>query len=158
MKYKIIRLFLYLFLVLTTSCGFKIVNEKSNQNFSITEIYTSGDNRISFKIKNNLIADVVKDNTNKIKIDLNTRKKKIIKEKNIKNEVTKYEIQLNTRLYIYKIDTGKRFEINISNSGDYIIGANYSNTLSNEKKLVEDLVDNISKKIIKEISILFDDI
>jgi len=142
---------------LISNCGFKTINEKSNQKFSISEINTTGDKRINFKIRNNLLTDVVENNVNSIKIDLNSNKKKTIKEKNIKNEVTKYQIELEIKLNVYLINLAKSFEININNSGDYLIGSNYSSTLSNEKKLIDNLVDDISKKIIREITIETDD-
>ena len=40
-----------LLIVLTASCGFKVVNRSDANNFVVTEIITSGEKRINYKIK-----------------------------------------------------------------------------------------------------------
>ena len=95
MKKIITKSFLLLFFYLTVNCGFKVINETENSKFSIKEIQTSGDKRINFKIKNNLLAFSTKNNENNLRVNLVSKKTKNIKEKNIKNEITKYQIALN---------------------------------------------------------------
>ena len=95
MKRIITKSFLFLFLFTTVNCGFKVINESDNNQFLIQEINTSGDRRINFKIKNNLLNYSKEDNPNILIINLSSKKNKNIKEKNIKNEITKYEISLN---------------------------------------------------------------
>ncbi len=155
---KIISKSFLLLLFLTASCGFKVVNESEKNNFSIQKIETSGEKRISFKIKNNLLADTKKNSQNILLVNLNTKKNKNIKEKNIKNEVTKYQISLNANIKFNLVNTDKNYTINFSSEGDYLVAENYSTTLSNEKKLIDDLVEDISENIIKEISLKLDDI
>ena len=55
MKQIITKFFLFLFLFTTVNCGYKVINESERNKFSIQEIKTSGDKRINFKIKNNLL-------------------------------------------------------------------------------------------------------
>ena len=43
-------LIIFLSLFFTTSCGFKIVNQSERSNFDISEINTSGDKRIAYKM------------------------------------------------------------------------------------------------------------
>ena len=57
---------LILSLLLTISCGFKIVDKSNTNNFKIKEISTSGNNRINYKIKNHLLSNTQK-NTQLIK-------------------------------------------------------------------------------------------
>jgi len=158
MKQIIIKSFLFLFLFATTNCGFKVINETEKNKFSIQEIKTSGDKRINFKIKNNLLNYSNKDNQNILLIDLSARKTKNIKEKNIKNEITKYEIALDIDISFNLINTDTNYKINLSNKGDYLVADNYSATLNNEKKLINDLIENISEKILKKISLILNDI
>ena len=158
MKKIIIKSFLFLFLFATLSCGFKVINESEKNSFSIQEIKTSGDKRINFKIKNNLLNYSNKDNQNILLIDLSARKTKNIKEKNIKNEITKYEISLNVNIKFNLINSDTNYRINLSNKGDYLVAENYSTTLNNEKKLTNDLVENVSKKIIRKINLQLNDI
>ena len=158
MKQVITKLFLFLFLFTTVNCGFKVINESEKNNFSIQEIKTSGDKRINFKIKNNLLNYTKKDSQNILIINLNTKKTKNIKEKNIQNEITKYEITLDVSLEFNLINGDTNYKIDHSNKGDYLVADSYSTTLNNEKKLIDNLIKDISQKILKKISLKLDDI
>ena len=95
------RLFLTLLLVLfLSSCGFKVVNQAETIDFSIAEITTSGDKRVGFQIKNKLVLNKNSNFIKKINISLKANKNKIIKEKNIKNEITKYQIFIDVKVSI----------------------------------------------------------
>ena len=158
MKKIITKSFLFLFLFATVNCGFKVINESEKNKFSIQEIKTSGNKRINFKIKNNLLNYSKKNSRNILLIDLNTKKTKNIKEKNIKNEITKYEISLNINVEFNLINDDTNYKINLSNKGNYLVADSYSTTLNNEKKLTDDLIESISEKILKKISLKLNDI
>ena len=158
MKQIITKSFLFLFLFATVNCGFKVINESEKNNFSIQEIKTSGDKRINFKIKNNLLNSAKKNHQNILLINLNTKKSKNIKEKNIKNEITKYEISLNVDVRFNLINSNTNHKISFANKGSYSVVDSYSTTLNNEKKIINDLVENISEKILKKISLKLNDI
>ena len=158
MKQIITKSFLFLFLFATVNCGFKVINESEKNQFSIQEIKTSGDKRINFKIKNNLLNYSKKNSQNILLIDLSTKKTKNIKEKNIKNEITKYEISLNVNIKFNLINSDTNYKINLSNKGSYLVVDSYSTTLNNEKKLIDNLIENISEKILKKISLKLNDI
>ena len=158
MKQVITKSFLFLFLFTTLNCGFKVINESEKNDFSILEIKTSGDKRINFKIKNNLLNSAKKNDQNILFINLITKKTKNIKEKNIKNEITKYEISLNVNLSFRLINSDTDHEISLSNKGSYLVADSYSTTLNNEKKIIDDLIENISEKILKKISLKLNDI
>ena len=158
MKQIITKSFLFLFLFTTVNCGFKVIDKSEENNFAIQEIKTSGDKRINFKIKNNLLNYSKKNNQNILFIDLSTKKSKKIKEKNIKNEITKYEISLNVDVEFNLINSDENYRVNISNTGSYLVVDSYSTTLNNEKKLIDDLIENISERILKKISLQLNDI
>ena len=158
MKQIIKKSFLFLFLFITVNCGYKVINETEKNNFSIQKITTSGDKRVNFKIRNNLLNYTEKNNQNSLLVDIITKKSKSIKEKNIKNEITKYEISLNAIVKFRLNNSDIDYEINISNSGNYLVSDSYSTTLNNEKKLIDDLVVGLSEKILKKISLKLNDI
>ena len=157
-----IRLFLkasLLFVMfLTMGCGFKVINEAQSNNFLIKDINVSGDKRINFKIKNNLLTYSKEDSQNEILININTSKEKNTKEKNIKNEITKYQINLRVELIIKLLNTGEEITLSMSNSGDYLVAGSYATTLDNEKKLINNLIENTSEEIIKKVNLELDDI
>ena len=139
-------------LILLTSCGFKVIDKSKQSDFYINEINTVGDRRVNFILKNELIRNSKKDSLNQINLEITSKKIKEIKEKNIKNQVTKYGINLNVELNVKVTSKDKLFKISSSSNGNYSVADNYSSTLSNEKKLIENLVENISEDIIKKIS------
>ena len=158
MKQIIKKSFLFLFLFITVNCGYKVINETEKNNFSIQEITTSGDKRVNFKIRNNLLNYTEKNNQNSLLVDIITKKNKSIKEKNIKNEITKYEISLNAIVKFRLNNNDINYEINVSNNGNYLVSDSYSTTLSNEKKLIDDLIESLSEEILKKITLKLDDI
>ena len=151
-KYTIILIFF-----VTASCGFKVVNKDQIANFKIKEITTIGDKRINFKIKNNLNIFANNNNKNVVLITLNTKKDKTIKEKNIKNEITKYEIAITTLVSITKAENGSRYEKTINETGSFSVSKNNSTTLSNERKLSERLSEQLATQITDYIKRIFDD-
>ncbi len=138
-------------LMMLSSCGFKVLNKSELSNFNVKELITSGDKRINYKIRNELLTYNKEDSTNILKIELDSKKEKIIKEKNIKNQITKYQIKVNVNMKLNIINRGIKEKINISTEGSYAVAENNSSTRNNEKKLVENLVSNISQKILDKI-------
>ena len=147
----LIKIFFCLIFLLNTNCGFKVLDSGTN-NFIINDIKTTGDKKINFKIKNKLLINNNKDSKNILSIDIITKKTKKIKEKNIKNEITKYKIVLDVIVKFNVISGDNKGEISLSSEGDYLVGDNNSITLSNEKRVVDNLLENISKKILDEIN------
>ena len=150
--------YLIIIFILTSGCGFNISSNVNENNFSIKELKTLGDNRVNFKIKNYLINNAKKNTPNTIILALNTKKTKTIKEKNIKNEITKYEIILSSMVEFYLVGEKKKNVVNVKSTGNYIVEEkNYSATLNNEKSLLDNLTENISEKILDEINIRLND-
>ena len=78
--------------LIVTGCGFKIVNISDFGKYDIVSIETDGEKKINYIVKNHLLKLSSKDASDKISFIVKTEKNKSIKEKNIKNEVTKYDI------------------------------------------------------------------
>ena len=93
---KFYKTLLFLSSTVLLSCGFQIVDQSNVGNFNIMEITSSGNKSINHKLKNKLTISSKNNNKRPIIIDLNTTKTKKIKEKNIKNEITKYEVSIST--------------------------------------------------------------
>ena len=137
---------------------FKIVDKSRMNDFTIQNINSDGDKRINFKIKNYLLNTDKKDSKNLLLIKLKTEKIKSIKEKNLKNEITKYQIVLNIKIDIDNILDNSKYTSNLSVSGDYLVGDNYSTTINNEKKLTDDLIDSLTKGILNKINLSINDL
>ena len=100
MKLKI--LILIFCMILTSNCGFKLSNVQNNYN--ISEISTKRDKRINYKLKNKILNSSKKENENLILVNISTKKEKNIKEKNIGNEITKYEIIISSNIEFKRIE------------------------------------------------------
>ena len=146
------KLIAILLTLVLTSCGFKVVQKSSFNNFSISDIVTEGDKRINFNLKNKLSSASTENDKKLIQISLKTNKDKEVKERNIKNEITKYQIKITVKVSCKEISNGSEFEFSKSKTGDYSVSSQYSRTLSNEKKLVELLSDNIGDQILNELN------
>ncbi len=153
---KIIFQILIVFLI-TTGCGFKVYNQADLINFSIEEIRTSGDSRINYSLKNNILSSLNNDYKKKIILIIQTKKSKTIKEKNIKNEITKYQISINAIVKIESADYNIEQFI-IQEKGDYNISTQHSQSINAEKKLVRQLSKNLGDKILEELLFRLNDI
>ena len=154
MKLKI--LILIFCMILTSNCGFKLSNVQNNYN--ISEINTKGDKRINYKLKNKILNNSKKENENLILINISTKKEKNIKEKNIGNEITKYEIVISSNIEFKKITDNNFNTFTVIEKGDYSISKRYSDTLNNEKSLINTLVNDLSDEIIQNLSNRFNDL
>ena len=157
MKKNLNKIFLILFLFITSNCGYKVLNNSEINNFNMVQIKSSGDQRINFKIKNILTVNSSKNKENSLVMELSTKKEKKVKEKNIKNEITKYEILLSSRVKLNFLENNIEKEFTVTSTGDYIVGNKYSTTLSNEKRLISNLTEDLSKKIINNINLVLND-
>ena len=143
-------------LILLTNCGFKLTDLQSN--YYITEIITSGDKRINYKLKTKLLSSSKEESKNILLLNINTKKEKIIKEKNISNEITKYEIIVTTNIEYKKLSDNKFNKFTVIKKGDYNISSKYSDTLNNEKSLINTLIENLSEEIFENLSIKLNDL
>ena len=145
-------------LFLTNNCGFKIIKKSEIYNFDINEIITSGDNRINFKIKNNLIFNSKNSEKKLVDIYLDTKKSKEVKEKNINNEITKYQIIITSTIKVKELISGNVISFTIEKTGDYSVASQYSQTLTKEKKLIDDLTNDVTEDILLQIALKLDDL
>ena len=145
-------------LFLTNNCGFKIVKKSEIYNFDINEIITSGDNRINFKIKNNLIFNSNNSEKKLVDIYLETKKSKEVKEKNINNEITKYQIIITSTIKVKELISGNVISFTIEKTGDYSVASQYSQTLTKEKKHIDDLTNDVTEDILLQIALKLDDL
>jgi len=145
-------------LIIISSCGFKIVSVSEQNNFSVIDLSSNGDKRVNYIIRNKILDSSKKNSVNRIIIDLNTNKTKTVKEKNIRNEITKYEISITANIKFGKEENIKQFNFIKTNKNDYDVNKQYSQTRNNEKKLTELLSENLADEIITEISKRMNDI
>lgn len=156
MKQQIRLIFLisYIFLI---GCGFKPISTISN--YKITDIQFKGDDKVNFILKNRINQRQNQGNLeNNIKLEINSNKNKIVKEKNIQNEITKYTLIISTNIN-YSIDGQEEVRnLALSKSGDYDVETNYSQTLTNEKNVFKLLINELADEINKNLTLNLSDL
>ena len=148
--FKNIYLIILVF-ILTTQCGYQVVNQKDLRQFYIKSIELEGEKILNHKIKKNVLFYSKESNNNVFNVKIKTNKTKSIIEKNIKNEIVKYQIDISSSVEFYNFETGVLFTNTFSERGNFNVGNKNIDTRNSEKKLVEDLTEKISKKIIKRL-------
>ena len=157
MKRKILTIFTAL--ILLTSCGFKVIDKTSSLKYAIKNIESEGDKKVNFFIKNNLIKKFSSEYTDDyVDIKIFSNKKRAIKEKNIKNQITKYNISISTRFEIVFANKNIKKIINLNESGYYDVNNNKSVTTNNQNNLEKHLARKISKQITDKIIFIINDL
>jgi outer membrane lipopolysaccharide assembly protein LptE/RlpB len=144
------KILLILIFIIISSCGFKVLNLSEIENYNLVEINLTGEKKINYIIKNNLLQATSKNADNNVSITIDTKKNKTIKEKNIKNEITKYDISIMASVFVKNIYNSEIYNFTISKNGNYAVEDQNSATRNNEKKLITllsmDLADEILSK------------
>ena len=148
---------LFIILIVFNSCGYKVATQNQRNNFKILQIKTSGDNKVNFYIKNKLSFNSNDQQTSPIILEIISTKKKAIKEKNIKNEITKYQVTISVKVKLNLIEKGVINEFSVSDSNDYDVGDIHSQTLRNEKKTTRLLTENITDDLINKVVLVIND-
>ena len=94
------KILLILLITLTTHCGFEVYNKSQLVNFDIANISSSGNKKVNYKIISKLNSINKKNNENLIDLEINSIQNKEIKEKNIKNEITKYQLTISVKIKV----------------------------------------------------------
>ena len=143
-------LIIFIFISLLTSCGFKKIAQYESL-INLQKITINGDNRISYKLKNNikLISNEAAQNKYNVKIDL--AQKKIGKIKDNAGRVTRYTVTFNAELNLENESSQEIVNKSFTKSANYYVASSHSETINNEKNAVKIIIEQISEDIKKFI-------
>ena len=82
-------------------------------------------------------------------------KGKTIKEKNIQNKVTKYNLSLSADVKIVELNTSREIKRTFVANQTYDVDDNYSNTVNNLKAASNTLIDRIIDEILDQLRIYY---
>ena len=151
-NFKLNKILLFLISInLLLSCGYQPIL-KDSQNFSISKFKLEGNKRISGLLKNNLIS--TKDSLNVIELDIKSEKKTAVSNKNQSGKILTYSITLT-----FEIAASDKknilFTKVFTKSQNYSASDLHSDTLNNEKKVVESLIESIASELQIELNSIF---
>ena len=144
-----------LLILLISSCSYQKMNSVDQKKFHIQEFEVSGDKRESFIIQKKIQRFSNKNSLNKIKILINLKKNKSIKEKNIQNKVVKYDLTLLAEVQIVELNTSKEIKRVFTANETYNVDDSYSNTVNNSKAASNSLIDRIVNEILDQLRIYY---
>ena len=132
-------------LLFLSSCGFKSFVKENPINLNIDNFITQkGDKKLGKIIKSEVMLYSSNEAKKNIDIILEIDKQKQIREKNLKNRVTKYNLTLNVAVFI-KGDFEDKFTFN-KTSSTTVTASSFNNFLNEER-----VYANLSKRIADEI-------
>ncbi len=157
-NYKTIILIFILFI--STSCGYNTLDYKQIRNVNLNEVTNEGNKSINFKILSQLKQLFKSDKSQKNRYDVHliTKENVTIKEKNKKNEITKYEISIKCNLIFKNTMDENKFEIDLTKKTNYRVDNKNLKTIQNKKKAREQLIASLSEEIIEKIVLKLNDI
>tara|TARA_A100001011_G_scaffold304439_1_gene318744 strand:+ start:182 stop:646 length:465 start_codon:yes stop_codon:yes gene_type:complete len=145
-------LFFIISINLLQSCGYQPILNKDNQNFSISKFNLDGNKRIGGLLKNNLIS--VKKGVNVIELDIKSEKKTAVSNKSQSGKILTYSITLTFEIAASN-NKNVLFTKVFTKSQNYSASDVHSDTLNNEKKVVESLIESIASELQIELNSIF---
>ena len=151
---KIIKFAFYLFIYFSLfSCGYQPLLNKENQNFSIVEFNFEGNKRLGGLFKNNLIN--VKKEENLLSLNVKSSKKTTIADKNLIGKIITYTLVLEFDVTATDISENIVFSKVYTKTRNYSASDVHIDTLNNEKKLVEELIESIANELLVELNSIY---
>ena len=153
-EFKLNKIFFFVIISihLLLSCGYQPILKKENQNFSISKFNLEGNKRIGGLLKNNLIS--VKNAVNIIELNIKSDKKTAVSNKNQSGKVLTYSITLTFEITASE-NKNILFSKVFTKSQNYSASDVHSDTLNNEKKVVESLIESIASELQIELNSIF---
>mgnify|MGYP001250398493 CR=1 FL=1 len=142
-------LFLFIF-----SCNYKpLFDENQLGRISFTNIEVNGDRRTAQILINKL--NIIRDEKGSFSLSVKAEKNVNVSNKSASAKVLEYSISLNYMVEVKNTVNGEIiYSKNIQNTENYKPSSNYSDTINNEKKIIENLSSLIAKQIINELSLI----
>ena len=150
---KLNKIFFFVISIhLLLSCGYQPILKKDNQNFSISKFNLEGNKRIGGLLKNNLIG--AKKAINVIELDIKSEKKTAVSNKSQSGKILTYSITLSFEIAAIA-NKNVVFTRVFTKSQNYSASDVHSDTLNNEKKVVESLIESVASELQIELNSIF---
>ena len=146
------KIFIMILILILSGCGFKVAKMSNYEGLKISNIDIDGEKRVNFYLKNNIFSLVANDSDSFVSLEITTKKNRSTKEKNIKNEITKYQLKIIAEVVVITNNINKSKPITFSKNGEYNVSTQRSQTLNNEKQLLKRLSEDIAIEIVEMLA------
>ena len=141
--------------LLFSGCGYKKLNDNTIENIYIENINLTGDKRIAYSLKNELMLISKNAGENIINLDLSIEKNKTVKSKDKQAIPTKYDITLLVDLDVKDNENKEIFKRKFSKTISYDVAKNHSDTISIEKNNLKNITNQIAEEMVIFIKLYF---
>jgi len=135
------------------SCGFKPINEKNSRLIYLNKVNISGEKRISYTLKNNILIISNKDSKNKYDANIQVQKQKNTKIKDKTGKVTRYDMAITVNLELISLTNNNKISRIFIRNGDFDVASIYSETINNENNTIKNIVQQLSEDITNFITL-----
>ena len=142
-----------IFSILLNSCGFKKINRDADSSVYIRTINVSGDNRIGYILKNNILLISKKGSNKKYDIDIKLKNTRTSKIKDISGKTSRFNESIALNLVLENIDNSEKIIKSFTESRDYDVGKNHTTTIRNQKNAIKNIIEQLSDEIINFLTL-----
>ena len=136
------------------SCGYEPLLNIQNQKFGITKFVLEGNKRLGGVLKNNLVTS--KKEKNNLTLTVKTNKKNEISNKSGAGKVLEYAVSVNFEITAVNSKDGKIVLSQVySRKQNYTVSDVHLDTLNNEKKVMENMIESIASEILIGLSSIY---
>ena len=147
--------FLIFPIIFTTfsGCGYEPLLGEKYGKYGIEKTVIQGDRRLGQILVNNLTFS--KDKNSKLALTINSSKNREVSERTNTGKVKDYSIEVNFQIKATDTLTGDiLIEKDFNDSQTYKASTLHTDTLNNEKKIVNNLATGIANQIMNEINLI----
>ena len=131
--------------MLLLSCGFKQIQGK--KKIQIQNININGENRIAYVLKNNISLMSDNNSKNKYDVEINIKKEKKNKIKDLAGRVIRYELFIEADFKLTDLNDNKIIQKKFIRNSDYTVGSSHSSTIDNERNATKNIIRQLSEDI-----------
>lgn len=142
----------FIFLTLLWSCGYQPILNEESRNFSISKFNLEGNKRLGGLLKNNLVS--IKKDNNVLVLNIKSEKKTAVANKNHTGKILTYSVTLNFEISAIE-DKNILFSKVYTKTQNFSASDVHTDTLNNEKKIVESLIESVANEIQIELNSIY---
>ena len=140
-------LIIIVFSILLSSCGFKKINRDTNSSIYIRTINISGDKRIGYFLKNNILLISKKESNKKYDVDIKLKNTKTSKIKDRRGKTIRFTESIVLNLILENIDNSEKIIKTFSKNRDKKKKKNHTTTIQNQKNSIKNIAEQLSDEI-----------
>ena len=155
MTYKFLKILLFLSLLLfVQNCGYQPLLTEQYQKFTVTQFNIVGDRKLGQKLANKFAE--IEGVKNSVIFNIDANKQKGISSRSSAGTILEYSLNLNFTLEVVsRLDNKKVFKKQFSETSSYKASDVHLNTLNRERKIIDNMIKNISDQITTQLNLIY---